>query len=497
MSDNPQPPQEAAFFTAIREWGLVRETGGMGGVTSGLGSRIGLAPAPARLLTVLAAVVLTGPVLLAYGAAWGLLPDRHGRIIIQDFGRGITNVGALLGIAILSIVGLIFIDDSPLLGIPGVNWAGGAWGHIGDTFGFFAVLAPLALLIGATVIVVTLIRRKRDNATDFEPTRYSSADTDAPAPASAAHATSTPADSGAASHSTSPQYAQPPVTRTAAATAPPASAGPRPPAYDYHYKPKPPGPGKPGWLGFLGVLVVSAAIVLWLDRNGELGVAPLVAWGAAITIGLGAVLVVVALSGRRLGFLGFVSVCAVLLAGLFTVNADSVRDHYSSDWYGWAILGDGSVHVEYGSSDESSTSTSISAEPFDPAESTDATVDAFTDDYSRVVLPEYCMAGDAGHGTGEPSSALAVTDLTADETIGVGPGLTRITVAAGTNLVIEGTGTGMVIWEDRDVSCELWEHDGVDNWLGDTWISLVNPGEPTLTINSSNGGTIYIEEVAK
>src|SRR5690554_25487 len=100
MNEQPQPPTEAAFFTSIREWGVVRGTSGVvGGVVEGVGHKIGLARVPARLLTVVAWILLPGVVMVAYAAGWALLPDARGNIIIQDFGRGITNVGALIGIA--------------------------------------------------------------------------------------------------------------------------------------------------------------------------------------------------------------------------------------------------------------------------------------------------------------------------------------------------------------------------------------------------------------
>src|SRR5690554_3850422 len=118
MSEQPQPPREAAFFTTIRGWGVVRGASGiLGGVVDGVGQRIGLARVPARLLTVMAWIVMPGIVMLAYAAAWALLPDTKGNIIIQNFGRGITNVGALIGIAILTFLGIMGFDNGPLFSL--------------------------------------------------------------------------------------------------------------------------------------------------------------------------------------------------------------------------------------------------------------------------------------------------------------------------------------------------------------------------------------------
>src|SRR6187431_3441817 len=103
---SPEPTREAAFFTTIRSWGIVRgDNRVFGGVLSGVGARIGMAPAAARFIFVLIALITGGLGLLAYAAAWALLPDTEGRIIIQDFGRGRPNVGALVAIAILTLIG--------------------------------------------------------------------------------------------------------------------------------------------------------------------------------------------------------------------------------------------------------------------------------------------------------------------------------------------------------------------------------------------------------
>ena len=75
-----QQPSEAGFFRAIREWGLTRgDNGFLGGVVDGLAQRVGMATVPARIIVVIAAIILNGLVRLAYAAAWALLPDRQGQ----------------------------------------------------------------------------------------------------------------------------------------------------------------------------------------------------------------------------------------------------------------------------------------------------------------------------------------------------------------------------------------------------------------------------------
>jgi phage shock protein C len=58
--------------------GLVRAQDGsvLGGVISGLGRRIGIEPWPARLLFLIALLVLPGSQLLVYPALWILMPSE-------------------------------------------------------------------------------------------------------------------------------------------------------------------------------------------------------------------------------------------------------------------------------------------------------------------------------------------------------------------------------------------------------------------------------------
>ena len=60
----------------FRQHGLVRARNGrvLGGVVAGLGRRIGLDPWPARLLFVLALLVIPGSQILLYPILWILMP---------------------------------------------------------------------------------------------------------------------------------------------------------------------------------------------------------------------------------------------------------------------------------------------------------------------------------------------------------------------------------------------------------------------------------------
>jgi phage shock protein C len=65
-----------SIHAAFRQQGLVRARDGrvLGGVIAGLGRRIGLDPWPARLLFVLALMLIPGSQLLVYPILWILMP---------------------------------------------------------------------------------------------------------------------------------------------------------------------------------------------------------------------------------------------------------------------------------------------------------------------------------------------------------------------------------------------------------------------------------------
>jgi phage shock protein PspC (stress-responsive transcriptional regulator) len=65
-----------SFHERMRREGLVRSRSGrvLGGVCAGLGRRVGIDPWPARLLFVLALLVIPGSQILIYPLLWILLP---------------------------------------------------------------------------------------------------------------------------------------------------------------------------------------------------------------------------------------------------------------------------------------------------------------------------------------------------------------------------------------------------------------------------------------
>ena len=134
-----------------------------GGVLSGVAARIGMAPAATRLLFALLALFTGGIALLAYAAAWALLPDSQGRIVIQDFGRGTPNVGVLVAIGVLAFFGFV-----------GLNWGIGRWGGWWNIelarrqrlrqrdprlLHILVILIPLAVIGGVVWLIVWAVRQ--------------------------------------------------------------------------------------------------------------------------------------------------------------------------------------------------------------------------------------------------------------------------------------------------------------------------------------------------
>ncbi|MFN3866445.1 MAG: PspC domain-containing protein [Demequina sp.] len=560
MTEQPQPQQEAAFFTAIRQWGLTRGPHGVvGGVVEGLGARVGMAAVPARLIVVLAWILLPGLVMLAYAAAWGLLPDRHGNIITQNFGRGVTNVGALLGIAVLTLGGFVGLDGGPLIDLFG--WGAGPWTWAGDAGGIFGagevarafamllgVTIPLLVIAGIVVLIVWLVKRSKDGAgaaggPGTAGTAHAPVEPDAPAaprPSSAPHSTqdgggktdaTTKTDAqpneraraSAADHTAThmPQPWEPALLpgdpRLAGAAAASATAPPPPPRAPAPgaYAPPPyvpavpmpylpprlyvPGPGTGGYLALLGILLVSAAIVIGLERADRLAVNPVLAWGAAVTVGLGALLIAVALTGRRLGFLGFLSVLAVLAAVLLAANAADIRTEFDREWVRW----DAEVNIR-----EDVAEAPSAPEPTPEHTPTDVTAElaslySSTFAAGACVSPSWAQPWNEVGLSGESVATMRLDSVGSDLTLDLTAAATRVAVPEGTSIEILAAGATTVVWESRDLSCESWTEPERDEFgepiTGERVpvLTLTNPDEPVLTLRTTTDSTIYLQEVAR
>lgn len=316
MTTNGESPRrEAAFYTSIRGWGVTRgDHGVFGGVIEGVGAKIGLDRTPARIIAVVLLFMTQGFFFALYAAAWALLPDRSGRIILQDFGRGTPNVGALIVIAIFAMIGL---------GSGPSSWSDdGTWGVF--SFGGLWPLIPLGIAAAAIALIVILVARHNDGP--------GSSDTAVPAsprgvaamppqrgdyavpsgrraPAAAGPASATTATSATTAGAAGAAGATPPAT-------PPAS--PLPPVPP---RPRTPGPGSAIYLLTLSTAVFAAAAIWFLEREGELAVSPVVAWFAVAVVIIGGAIILTGALGRRVGFLGFLATTFIAgwLVGLAVV----------------------------------------------------------------------------------------------------------------------------------------------------------------------------------
>ncbi|MEZ3161719.1 PspC domain-containing protein [Microbacterium sp. BWT-B31] len=102
------PAPENRFFSWVRDLGIPRTHGWIGGVCSGLALRMGIDPIIVRGIFVVAAIVGL-PALLVYAVAWALLPDTQGRILLQQLFRGRFEPAmvAVLIIAAISVFPIV------------------------------------------------------------------------------------------------------------------------------------------------------------------------------------------------------------------------------------------------------------------------------------------------------------------------------------------------------------------------------------------------------
>lgn len=553
MSDTPPPPEqkEAAFFATIRGWGITRSPDGIiGGVAAGVGERIGLARVPARIILVIAVLILFGVVLLAYAAAWALLPDRDGNIVIQNFGRGITNVGALIGIAFLGLIGAFNLDHR--WGNYGFNngWTDGL-GSLGRFDHVFTILFTLLaiglgiLVLGGLVFaIIYSVRRSKRNgakgpgvqgdatnpagdatgpssagegpAADQEraPVPPAAATPGQPQPWEAALMPNDPAVSGATTASAADGH-------LTGGSVPPAP--PRPPLR------RVPGPGRRFYLITAAWILISIAIVAATERIDGLAVAPGLAWLALFTIGYGLILAAIAIAGRKLGFLGFLSVPLLIVGLLSAVNSGEVRDTYDSatDAFeaGSGYVEDGVVYDEFGNV--------IDGTPYEDPAIADPTA-AFADDYQQIYVAQECYDWDSRAGAPEeerlPGEAsdimtsfapqphapqpyapqpyatqarLTYAEVSADTMVDITAEHTVLTIPAGTNVVLQAdfNSQASVDWESRGLYCDFWGSGGgfESNDSTQDYLSLINPGAPTLTLavhDDQFANTIEIHEAA-
>jgi hypothetical protein len=264
--------------------------------------------------------------------------------------------------------------------------------------------------------------------------------------------------------------------------APPPAA----PRTTYTPRPRVPGPGKMGYLMALAWIPITAAIVLYLHTRDQLAVYPGIAGGVIYVAGLGLILVITALRGRKLGFLGFLSVIALIPVGLSIGFADDLRGTYADGgWRHWW----NEVNYDGAYSEPSAEPTTAPPPAFNPA-------DAFAD-YDTVAIDGTCSS-EEGNITPDVNGTVALATVPASQTITVTSSVTSLVIPHGTSLNIVSTATADwptsidIHWVDRDTACSL-------NYGPTSGVQLTATDAPVLTVRlddaQQNGSmTLYVEE---
>ena len=133
------------FFAWMRSLGIQREKGWIGGVAAGIAVRIGIDPLIVRGILVVTAL-LGAPALLAYAAAWLLLPDTEDSIPLERAIKGHFD-STLAAIGVVVVLGLLPVAPGYWFGID-------VWPQ---TFG--RVIWTLALIGLAVWFVVWIVQR--------------------------------------------------------------------------------------------------------------------------------------------------------------------------------------------------------------------------------------------------------------------------------------------------------------------------------------------------
>ncbi|WP_455605631.1 PspC domain-containing protein [Cellulosimicrobium funkei] len=345
-----RPSGTDGFFDAVRRVGIYRsDDRWIGGVASGVAERFGIDPLVVRGL-LFVTFFLSGAGLVLYGAAWALLPERRdGRIHLQEAFRGNVDV-ALLGAAAFVVVGF--------------SWGGGWWSwwdalHLGWLTGLFWVAAFVTV---AVVAVSALTQRgpRGGQGTPPQAPPWPGGPGHGPGgpghgpggpghgpggagPAQGPYApggpTATPTPGGTPtggaptgtqddavwSAEASPYAASAPgVTAPLSPHAPyaPSPQGaPQPPLPPQPARaprpPKPPRPRGPGATTtgiVVGLSLLLGALLLVVDRQGELPWPVFLTWAGLSGILAGLAIVVSGLRGRTSGGLGWLAVVLLVVA---------------------------------------------------------------------------------------------------------------------------------------------------------------------------------------
>ncbi|MFI8524608.1 PspC domain-containing protein [Promicromonospora sukumoe] len=336
----PKPYPETGFFASIRRGLFPRsDQRWVGGVAGGLAERIGWDPLLVRGLLIVS-FFLGGLGLILYGLGWALLPERDGRIHLQEAIRGNFDV-AMLGAVAVFLIGFSW-------GGPLGWWDDGGW-H------WLVVLFWLAVLGVTLYLIVQGVQRARDNNV-ARGQGYVPGPVGTPGnpgnPGTPGAPTGTPGAPGTSTGTPTPGAPSGPGTGTSAHFTPApqvdyrrneglvyaTGAGPRHQGQPLQsqYRPAPTatlppqpvyaaprvrtsrGPGGAAVGITLGVILLAGALLLAAHRLGEPsylldgGATFLAAWLGIGTVALGVAILVSGLRGRTSGWLGFFAIVALV-----------------------------------------------------------------------------------------------------------------------------------------------------------------------------------------
>ncbi|GHH72464.1 PspC domain-containing protein [Promicromonospora soli] len=346
VAPGQQPYPESGFFASVRRGLFPRsDQRWVGGVAGGLAERIGWDPLLVRGLLIVS-FFLGGLGLILYGIGWALLPERDGRIHLQEAIRGNFDVAMLGSVAVL-LMGFAW-------GGPMGWWDDGGW----EWLSFFFWLAVLG---GVLYLVVQGVQRHRDNTAaqrqGFAPgvpgTPAAGAPVATPLPGTVPGTMAGPGTPAPFTPAPPVDYRRSDglVYATGAGPAPqrqtqtqaPYQAAPGPahqPRPNYTPPPRPArasrGPGGAAVGITLGVILLAGALLLAALRlNGE-GSLPggaefVTAWLGIGTVALGVAIFVSGLRGRSSGLLGFFAILALLIGFTYVAVADSAGPRWVGD----------------------------------------------------------------------------------------------------------------------------------------------------------------------
>lgn len=338
-----QPYAETGFFASIRRGLFPRsEQRWVGGVAGGVAERIGWDPLLVRGLLIIS-FFLGGIGLVLYGIGWALLPERDGRIHLQEATRGNFDV-AMLGSVAVFLIGFAW-------GGPVGWWDTGNWEWV-------ALLFWLAVLGVTVYLIVQGVQRHRESRRAGFPgaaTAGAVPTPGVPTPGVPTPGVPTPgapgSDTSAAPFAPAPPVdyrrrpdatpvsgavpavAGAPGSASAAATAPHPTYRPTsmPTPQPQLVRTAPPaprvrrGPGGAAVGITLGLVLLTGAALLAMGRWGpgrfSFGDDTLAAiWLGISTVIIGTAIVVSALRGRSSGWLGFFAIVSLVFGlGYITV----------------------------------------------------------------------------------------------------------------------------------------------------------------------------------